>query len=123
MYAPRESRPREGEKAASREVSMTDQEAGSEEPAIVLVLPTWNGVLGGYGCAREWAQYCLSFFCACPKCLAEKGMTLVFDPEDFETEGLGRQQWRRYPCSEKLARLVPERIVPGYPGAEFTPEG
>lgn len=56
--------------------------------------------------------------CGCPDCLANRGMTAVYTTQDFMPGVIPLGYWQKSACSEKLARLVKERIVPGWPGGE-----
>ncbi len=55
--------------------------------------------------------------CFCPKCCVKLSVTAVYTVEDFRLGVRPLGWWDRVVCSEKLALLVPERIVPGWPAA------
>jgi len=57
--------------------------------------------------------------CACPKCLAKDGLTAVFLVEDFQQGVYPLGWWPKCVCTEKLALLCVERIVPGWPGSPW----
>ncbi len=54
--------------------------------------------------------------CGCPTCCASVGMTAVFAVSDYIPDVHPLGYWAKSVCSEKLALLVKERIVPGWPG-------
>lgn len=54
--------------------------------------------------------------CGCPTCCAAIGCTEIFCVEDFEPGVRPLGYWPKSVCSEKLALLCKERIVPGWPG-------
>lgn len=95
----------------------------ADEIQVRIILPSWNNVLGGYGCAKQWCEQAPGHACGCPKCLAGAGLTLVYDVDDYRSttdEGDRFRMewtWRRRVVAEKTALLVKELIVPGYPGA------
>ncbi len=55
--------------------------------------------------------------CCCPKCCSERAETALYIPQDFELGKMPHGWWGRICTTEKLARLCPERIIPGWPGA------
>jgi len=56
--------------------------------------------------------------CGCPVCCAESGLTALYCVDDFEPGVYPLEWWPKVVCTEKLARLVKERIVPGWPGGK-----
>ena len=54
--------------------------------------------------------------CCCPQCCSERAETAVYLPQDFEMGKFPRGWWGRIVTTEKLARMCPERIIPGWPG-------
>ncbi len=54
--------------------------------------------------------------CGCPQCCAADGKTAVFQVKDFEPDVYPLAWWPKSVCSEKLALLCKERIVPNWPG-------
>ncbi len=65
--------------------------------------------------------YCLRDFlgfCGCPKCCAADGLTALYCVDDFVPGVHPCGWWPKVVCTEKLAMLVKERIVPGWPGAQ-----
>lgn len=93
------------------------------EVQVRIILPSWNNVLGGYSCAKQWCETAPGHACGCPACLSAAGLTLVYDIDDFRSTNVEEDRlryewlWRRRVVPEKTARLVRELIVPGYPGA------
>ncbi len=68
--------------------------------------------------------YCLAevlephgLVCGCPTCCAKKGLTAVYLEEDYRPGVRPLGYWGKVICREKLALLVKERIVPGWPGS------
>ncbi len=57
--------------------------------------------------------------CGCPTCCAEKGLTAVYIAEDFKQGVKPLEYWGKVVCTEKLALLCRERIVPGWPGSPW----
>ncbi len=56
--------------------------------------------------------------CGCPECCAANGCTALYAVEDFEPNVHPCGWWPKVVCTEKLATLVKERIVPGWPGGK-----
>ena len=88
-----------------------------ESLEVRMLLPTWNSLLGGYPCAVEWCADNPGHACGCPKCLHEKGQTLVYDHTDTREE-VPLWQRRKRVVKERTALLVAETIVAGYPGCD-----
>lgn len=56
--------------------------------------------------------------CGCPVCCAKKGLTAVYIAVDFKEGVRPLGYWGKVVCTEKLALLVRERIIPGWPGSQ-----
>lgn len=94
---------------------MTERSQDESEVRRVL-LPRWNELLGGYSCAENFCDAHPAFECGCPKCLHKDAMTLIFVGDDFDNLRDKRIFWKKV-VAEKVALMIPELIVPGYPGA------
>lgn len=69
-------------------------------------------------CLREVLVHVERHECGCPECCAATGRTAVYTVEDFRPGVRPLGWWAKVICSEKLALLVKERIVPGWPGGK-----
>ncbi len=73
-------------------------------------------------CLKDILQY-RNLLCGCPLCCQARGQTAVFKVEHFETGVYPLGWWPKSVCSEKLALLCRERIVPEWPGgAAYDPK-
>jgi hypothetical protein len=91
------------------------------ENLIQVILPAYAELLGGFSCAREFCEDHTGFRCGCPTCLHEKGETLILDAPDVEHTEMPKAQQARRVVSEKLGKMVPKLVVPGYPGSLTSP--
>ncbi len=87
-----------------------------ESEVVRFLLPKWNELLGGFSCAALWCDAHPAFVCGCPKCLHADALTLIFVGDDYDNLRDQRIFWKKV-VAEKVALLIPELIVPGYPGA------
>ncbi len=86
-----------------------------EERKISFVLPAYVTELG-FSCCRESMESYPSFSCGCPNCLDKIGLTLIFDVEDWNKEGMPLENCRQRIVSLRTGRLAKHLICPGYPG-------
>ncbi len=100
----------------------TEQGTARDDAGRRYILPAFSEILGGYGCAREYCENTPGFVCGCPECLHSAAATLIYSGDDWqEQSAVGEpkhRDWGRVVVSEKSAKNVRDRIVPGYPGAE-----
>jgi len=68
-------------------------------------------------CLAEVLDHIPGEFCGCPKCCADTGTTALYTLQDFKAGVHPLTYWSRCICKEKLALMVRERIVPGWPGS------
>ncbi len=63
-----------------------------------------------------------NFLCACPKCLDDVGLTLIYNAQDEEEIGGGKGErkamWRVRVVSLEVANLAPHLICSGYTHAD-----
>lgn len=84
------------------------------EAALTLSVPT-GAVLGNqpWRCSADYWQRKSGMCCACPGCMADRGLTLVWNAEDMGKE-IALALRRFQPASLKTAMLAPHLICPGY---------
>ncbi len=82
----------------------------------MIPTPIENSVINLYCLKDILGPHGLS--CGCPVCCASVGLTAVYCVDDFDPDVEPLGYWPKSVCTEKLALLVRERIVPGWPGGK-----